>query len=277
MSTRKPNTAVLLTALLLGLSAAISNAKTTIWPSHVTQAQTYVNQIKANNNSFNSPAFLGYDASKTLRAQTKCSTFVTLLLKNTYPEVVTDQALIALTSSSSPYADEWFAAIAARDADPKSGLAFKGRPTVASMKVGDIIASSYTTSGNTGHTMILASLSLAEANIVPPYPIPDVATVNRYLVKVYDSTKNLHWSDFASGTPDSRYNKQWNGTNWVGDEGIGSGYIALYEDTATGKPVAGPGHPSRPTYTFYYAVPPPADSAADYRPLAIGYLTGPGL
>lgn len=270
---RKTRISALFTMLVLGV-AAVSSASAAIWPAHVAQAQSYVNDIQANNNSFSSPPFLYYDASKTLRAQTKCSSFVALLLKNTYSGVLTDEVMIALTGSSSPYADELFTAIQTQAADAKSKLAFKSRSTIASLQPGDLIASSYLTSGNTGHVMVLGSLGLVEANSMPPYPIPGVATVNRYLAKVYDSTQSIHGNYFSNTNPDSRYNKQWNGSSWIADSGLGSGYIALYEDAVTGKPVAWAWTTSKTTKAFYYAVTPPPGSTLDYRPLAIGYLSG---
>lgn len=263
-----------LASSLAGLLLCCGNANAAVWPDHLAQAQTYVSQIKAVNNAFNSPAILAYNASQTLQAQTKCSSFVNLLLKNTYPGVVTDQVLVALTGSSSPYADEWFTAIKTSVSDPQSRLALKSRATIAAMRAGDLIASSYTTSGNTGHVMVLARLTLADAHIAPPYPIPNVAAVNRYLVKVYDSTNSPHGNYFSNTYPDSRYQKEWNGANWVADQGLGTGFITLYEDVATGKPVAWAWNTSQTTKAFYYAVTPPTGSTLDYRPLAVGYLAG---
>lgn len=263
-----------LMGMLIANSLLLSDANAAVWPDHVATAQTYVSQIQANNNSYGSPATLAYDATQILHAQTQCSTFINLLLKNTYPGIVTNQALIALTGNSSPYADQWFTAIQNGAVDPGSKLTIKNRATIASMKVGDIIASSYTTSGNTGHIMTVEALNLAEANIAPPYPIPGIATVNRYLAKIYDSTKSPHGNYWSNLNQDSRYNKQWNGTSWIADEGLGYGYIALYEDSATGKPVAWAWNTSKTTKSFYYAVTPPEQSILEYRPLAIGYLTG---
>lgn len=265
------NAPAFLTALLLSLSPMVGNAA--VWPGHVAQAQLYVDQIKAENNNFGSPAFLNYDMANMLLATTKCSSFVALLLKNTYPGVITDQVLVALTGSSSPYADEWFTAIQSNATDAKSGFRFRSRKTIASMRVGDLIASSYTTTGNTGHAMVLASLTLRDAQIAPPYPIPGVALVNRYWAKIYDSTNTLHGNYASNTNQDSRYNKQWNGSAWVADQGLGSGYIAIYEDAVTGKPVAWAWNTSKTTQSFYYAVTPPANSTMGYRPLAIGYLT----
>lgn len=271
MFTQRSNAPVLLAMLLFGVSTTVGHAA--VWPDHVAQAQTYVSQIKADNNTYGSPAFIDYDAAGTLQATTKCSSFVTLLLKNTYPGVITDSVVVALTGSSSPYADEWFAAIQSGTTDPNSGLRLLHRSTVASMRVGDLIASSYTISGNTGHMMVLASLSLTDAQITPPYPIPGVALVNRYQAKIYDSTQTIHGNYASNIDPDSRYHKQWNGTTWVADQGLGSGYIAIYEDAATGTPVAWAWNTSKTTQSFYYAVTPPPDSTLEYRPLAIGYLT----
>lgn len=89
MSKQRLNVSALLTTLLLGFSATVGH--TAVWPDHVAQAQTYISQIMADDNNYGSPAFIDYDTAGTLRATTKCSSFVALLLKNTYPDVITNK------------------------------------------------------------------------------------------------------------------------------------------------------------------------------------------
>jgi len=239
------------------------------WPDHVNQAASYVGQIKANNNNYGSPAVLYLNGAGELQALTKCSSFATLLLKNTFPGMVTDAAVIALTGSSSPYADEWYLAIMMQKSDADSGIALHKRATVTEIQRGDILASVYSTSGNTGHVMIVGDIALASAAIAPPYLIPGVPKVNKYVVKIYDSTNSIH-GNFASSTqPDSRYKKQWDGKSWVADTGIGSGYIVIYEDAVSGSLVAWAWNTSAKTTSFYYAVTPPQGSALEYQQFSL--------
>lgn len=242
------------------------------WPDHVNQAANYIAQIKANNNNYGGPAALYLNVSGELQALTKCSSFATLLLKNTYPSIVTDAAVIALTGSSSPYADEWYSAILMQKSDADSGISLHKRATVTEIQRGDILASAYNTSGNTGHVMIVGAITLASANITPPYLIPGVPKVNKYIVKIYDSTNSIHGNYASSTQPDSRYKKQWDGKSWVADTGIGSGYIVIYEDLATGSLVAWAWNTSTKTTSFYYAVTPPQGSALEFRPIEAGFM-----
>lgn len=244
------------------------------WPAHINQAQTYMSSLQAANNSYGSPPFLGYDSANKLKAITQCSSFTTLLLKKTYSTKLTDAALIALTGSSLPYADQWYDALLAQTADAKSGLALKKNNLVVDIQRGDILASSYTVSGNTGHVMLVDSIILDKAGISPPYPIPNVPKVNRYIAKIYDSSNTPHGNYANATNPDSRYNKEWTGSTWVADTGIGSGYIAIYEDVMSGKLVAWAWNTSMTTSSFYYAVTPPAGSTLTYRPIVAGYISG---
>lgn len=279
-------------ALGAGAFLLYSGAAAASWPYHVDQATTYIGQIEADNNNYGTPSSLGYADDGKLHALVQCSTFVTLLLKNSYAQVTND-ALIALTGSSSPYADEWYAAIKNQNADTGidgSGLALHKRNKVSEIVKGDILASQYTTSGNTGHVMIVDSVVLAKKDIQLPYlkptdanvtyipAIPNVTKVNRYLVKIHDSTESIHGNYAGNSYPDSRYQKQWNGASWEADNGIGTGYISVYANADAGanngKLVAWAWNASISTTSFYYAVTPPVGSSYDYRPMEAGYLTG---
>ncbi|BBL73066.1 hypothetical protein [Methylomagnum ishizawai] len=243
-------------------------------PAHVQKAALYVGQVAPNNNVYGSPAQLAYDNANVLHATTRCGSFTALLFKNTYA-AVTDAALIALTGSNSPYADEWYNAIKNQVSDPASGLALVKRATVGDLQAGDILSSIYTTNGDTGHAMTVAEVVKWQENIAPPHPIPGVAAVNKYRVKVYDSTKSVHGGYANNPYPDSRYQTQTtNSGAVVNDDGIGYGSIVIYEDVADGRAVAWAWNVSPTTDSFYYAVEKPEGSTYDYRPIQMGVMTG---
>lgn len=263
------------TSVFTLLTIVPTGAKAANWPDHVLLAGTYIQDIQANNNAYNSPAVLRY-VSGVLYATTRCGSFTAALLKNAYPGELTDTKLTALTGSNSPYADQWYNAIKNQASDPASGLAFVKRTTVAAIQSGDILASIYTTSGDTGHAMTVGTIetSLTQYNIDPPNPIPGVAKVNKYVFEVFDSTKNVHGSYAGNPFPDSRYLKQYSGGVWVNDEGIGSGHIVVYGNASTGAIVAWAWNVSPTTSSFYYAVNPPTGSTYEKRPLVAGYISG---
>jgi hypothetical protein len=266
-------TTLALTALLV--PAATAPAQAAVWPDHVTTVQGWVNSIKADNNAYGSPASIGY-VGTDLNALTKCGSFTALLLKNTYSDI-TDSVLTALTGSSSPYADEWYNAIDTEAADATSGIGFHKRSTVASLQRGDILASEYTLSGDTGHVMTISSITLTDTGITPPQTIPGVSTVNKYRATVFDSTKSPHGSYASNPYPDSRYKKQLSGGTYIDDQGLGSGTIVVYENPSNGAIVAWAWNVSPTTTSFYYAVTPPSGSTFEYRPMVAGYLDGPGF
>lgn len=246
------------------------------WPDHVATAQGYVNTIKAENNDYGSPASI-WTVGTDLHALSRCGSFTALLLKNTYPGVITDAVLIALTGSSSPDSEEWATAISSQKADPVSGIAFTKRASVADIQPGDILASVYATSDSTGHTMTVGSVTLTNTAMAPPHAMPGVTAVNKYRVKVFDSTRTPHGSYATNPYPDSRYLKQPSGTTFIDDQGIGSGTIVLYESSSTGAIVAWASNVSTTTTAFYYNTAPAGDTAYEVRPLVAGYLSGPGL
>jgi hypothetical protein len=264
--------AVLVTAAASPVHAA--------WPAdHLSQAQAWVNVIKADNNFYGDNPDIWWVGSD-LYAQTKCGSFTALLLKAAYP-VVTDDVLDALTTSSSPFAAEWHDAIEAEAYDSDSGIGFTLRDDVSAIQAGDILAAEYAEgSADTGHVMTVASITLVSSNVAPPYTITGVPLVNRYRVTVYDSTKSAHGSYASNPYPDTRYLKQWDTatSKWINDQGIGSGTIVIYEDPATGDLVAWAWNVSTTTADFYYSsVAPPAGSTKKQRPMVAGYLSGPGL
>jgi hypothetical protein len=276
-----------LAAGLLALAGATAPAAAAVWPDHLTTADTYLFHpvIKVENNFWGAPASIYVEGPSDphpgdLHATVKCGSFLALLVKNTYP-TVTDTVLANLTTSSSPDAVKWYDAIVGQAQDAGSGIGFVRRTSAAQIAPGDILASAYTTSGDSGHAMTVESITFKNAAIVPPFPIPGVTKVNRYWVTVYDSSKDPHGNDWATNPfPDSRDHGA------TDDTGIGFGAIALYaladDDTDpnnaapadAGKIVAWAWNVSATTTSFYYAVPKPAGSSKEYRPLEAGRLTG---
>lgn len=270
-------------ALILALTLlGASTAQAWVWPAdHLTKAYTWVHNpcIEVDNNLWGSPASIYYDGSNKLHATAKCGSFTALLLKEAYSGLVTDNVLIALTGSSSPFAEEWYAAILNETSDAGSGIGFFQRDTVASLQRGDILASAYSMSGDTGHVMTVRESVRVASNIALPSDkeIPGVSLVNKYEVSVFDSTNSPHGSYANNPKPDTRYKRFCNGAwEFVTDTGIGSGTIVLYEDASTGALVAWAWNVSPTTASFYYAVTPNQGNFS-YRPIVAGFLDGPGL
>jgi len=260
--------------------AAVPASHAAVWPDHVNLAYDWIFDpyIDINFNSYASNPDIWTDSDGKLHAVTKCGSFTALLLKNAYPGVVTDTELTALTGSNSPYADQWYDAIDDEDSDATSGIAFHKRSSAATIAAGDILASAYTVSGDTGHVMTVKSITLAAAGTSLPSgkSVPDVDSVNRYQVEVYDSTKDPHGAYASHPVADTRY-KRFDANNnpvYVTDQGIGSGAIAIYEDADTGRIVAWAWNLSPTTTSFYYAV-TPNGGGSSYRPMVAGYLSLP--
>jgi hypothetical protein len=256
---------------------AASSAASAAWPTdHLNQAFDWNDPlIEMANNAYSSPASIWTDSNNKMHATAKCGSFTALLLKAAYP-AITDDVLIALTGSSSPFANEWYDAISSEASDGVSGIAFHQRASVADIEAGDILASAYTLSGDTGHVMTVRSITLAAANTTLPSgkTITGVGSVNRYEVAVYDATKSPHGAYASNPAPDTRY-RQVNSV-WTKDEGVGYGTIVIYEEVSTGRIVAWAWNVSPTTDSYYYAVTPNPDTW-EYRPMVAGDLDGPGL
>jgi hypothetical protein len=151
---------------------------------------------------------------------------------------------------------------------------------VAAIQAGDLLASAYTTSGDTGHMMTVKSIVLKTAGTTLPAgkTIAGVGAVNKYEVGVYDATNSPHGAYTSNPAPDTRYKRfNPNGTSYyIDDTGIGAGTIVIYEEVSTGRIVAWAWNVSPTTTSYYYAVTPNSDSTK-YRPMVAGYLSGPGL
>lgn len=276
---------VLLVVSALAVSAG-SPAAHAFWPdNHVNQAQDWIFDPYVNpaNNVWGEPAAITVDPDGTVHATAKCGSFTALLLKAAYPSAITNQVLTDLTGSSSPDALQWYTAIAGEKTST-SGIQFHKRTTVASIQAGDILASAYTTSGDTGHAMTVKSITLVAAGTTltadkSDKGIPGVGTVNKYQVTVYDSTNSPHGAYTSNPAPDTRYKQTLpnNTVQWVQDDGIGSGTIVIYEEVATGRIVAWAWNVSPTTASYYYAFSFTPAGTYDVRPIVAGYLDGPGL
>ncbi len=272
--------------LLLAACAtlATSSAASAAWPTdHLNQAFDWNDPlIEMANNVYGAPASIWTDGGGKVHATAKCGSFTALLLKASYP-AVNDDVLTALTGSNSPFADEWYDAISNEASDSTrvdaSGIAFHERASVADIEAGDILASAYTLSGDTGHVMTVRSITLAAANTTLPSgkTITGVGAVNRYQVAVYDATKSPHGAYASNPSPDTRYRLVGNPIQvWATDDGVGSGTIVIYEEVSTGRLVAWAWNVSSTTTSYYYAVTPNAGTW-EYRPMVAGFLDGPGL
>ncbi|MFL6233338.1 MAG: hypothetical protein ACJ76N_09415 [Thermoanaerobaculia bacterium] len=274
---------LLITALVVSAGAHAAHA---FWPdNHVNQAEDWIFDPYVNpaNNVWGAPASITVDPGGTVHATSKCGSFTALLLKAAYPGVITDSVLSGLTGSSSPDALQWYTAIATEKAST-SGIKFHKRTSVASIQPGDILASAYTTSGDTGHAMTVKSITLTAAGTTltadkSDKGIPGVGNVNKYQVTVYDSTSSPHGGYASNPAPDTRYKQTLpnNTVQWVQDDGIGSGTIVIYEEVSTGRIVAWAWNVSPTTTSYYYAFTFTPTGSYDVRPIVAGYLDGPGL
>jgi hypothetical protein len=206
-------------------------------------------------NVYGSPASIQYVNGK-IQATTECASFVRLVLENAYPSV-TGTVLHGLTGSSMPNAAHWYDGIANnRTSGP---FQLHDLAQVSAIRPGDILAAKYQQGSITGHTMLVNSITPVASQLGGI--IPGVAQVNSYRVQVIDSTSSPHNGDPAF--PDSRAASA--GT------GIGSGYINVYEDAQTGALVGWTWN-TQQTTAFQCT----NSAGANYRPMAAGYLSGPG-
>jgi hypothetical protein len=261
------------------------------WPdNHVNQAEDWIFDPYVNpaNNLWGAPASITVDPDGTVHATSKCGSFTALLLQAAYSGAITEQVVKDLTNTASPIsyppdALQWYTAIWTEKTSP-SGIGFHKRASVASIQRGDILASAYTTSGDTGHAMTVKSITLTAAGTTltadkSDKGIPGVGNVNKYQVTVYDSTNSPHGGYTGNPASDSRYKQVLpDGTvQWVQDTGIGSGTIVIYEEVGTGRIVAWAWNVSPTTPSYYYAFTFTPTGTYDVRPLVAGYLDGPGL
>lgn len=264
-------------------AAAFAPSAHALWPDHVDQARdwVFVPYIEIAYNDYGHPASITTDAAGKLHAFTRCGSFTALLLKAAYPGVIDDTVLTALTGSNSPYADQWFTAIDTQKKDAASQIGFTQRNSMADVETGDIFAAVYPVgTDDTGHVMTVESIVRTGTGITLPTDkaVPGVATVDRYEVTVYDSTKEAHGKYTSNPKWDSRYRRDILGiTTWINDTGIGRGTIAVFANPSNGAIVSWAWNVSPTTASYYYSVSPPAGSAYPRREMVVGFLSGPGL
>jgi hypothetical protein len=219
-------------------------------------AQSFEDQILPANNSYGSHSAIT-ETDGVLYAKTKCGGYVAIVLQHAYDEL-DGSVLRALTGSASPTSKQWRYAIesGATHTDEAGTFRLRERTTINEVAAGDIFASEYKLADATGHTMIIDSKRLDAANVATT--IPGIPTANRWLVRVHDSTNNPH------GATDSRASSR--------AGGIGNGWIYVYADADSGVIV---GWTWSTTSKITYQTTEP--QAPHFRPVALGYLTGPGI
>lgn len=140
--------------------------------------------------------------------QSKCSSFVTLMMKQ--GRGLTDQDIInwfaPIRSTSSPYAHEYYAAVV-------NHLHYQQITSLAGIARGDLIAIIYGTGDGepTGHT---AFVNTVPATMTSPAK-PILSGTTQYVVEVVDSTSVVHTDDTRPSSG-----------------GAGRGTMRLYADTA---------------------------------------------
>lgn len=209
-------------------------------------------------NHYGLPASITY-VNGIIQATAECAPLVRLVLENAYASV-TGTVLKGLTGSTQPDSAQFHDAIAAQKTfvQGNNTFAFQARSTVSAIQPGDILAAKYDSTHGSGHTMLVNSITLVGSNLTGIFA---GMTVNKYRVQVIDSTSTPHSGD--PNYPDSR------GTS---GQGIGSGYIYLYENAQTGALVGWTWNTKQ--VTPYQGVNP---AGSNYRPIVAGYLTGPGI
>lgn len=245
-----------LTTLLLCLTAASAAHAT---PDQV--AASYDAAIVPAHNTYGSPSTIWWSAGD-LYANTKCSGYAALLEEAAYA-AITPAVVRGLVGDSLPTSAEWKAALdaGATYTDASGTYQMVTRPTIDAILEGDLFASDYTIDGATGHALVVASTSLSAVGV--PTTLPGEATADRWLVFVHDSTETPH------GTTDSRYHA---GAGGADVQGIGHGWLYFYADATSGAIVGWTW--STASTTIYQATDP---DGANYRPLTIGAITGPGI
>ena len=231
-----------------------------VQPQHLALANRYVEDVAVPGayNHYGLPAAITY-VNGVIHARTECAQLVRLVLEHSYASV-TGTVLKGLTGSTQPNSAQFHDAIAAQATyvQGTNTFAFHARSEVSAILPGDILAAKYASHHGSGHTMLVNTITLVGSNVTGVFA---GVGVNEYRVQVIDSASGPHTG--APGFPDSR------GSH---GEGIGSGYILVYENAQTGALLGW-------TWTTRQRTPyqgtDPAGS--QYRPMVAGYLTGPGI
>jgi hypothetical protein len=274
--------------------ASVDEAITRTWPGHLNVAAQWVTDIQPANNFYGSPADVHYSGG-TLHARTKCGSFASQLMVQSYPGVITTQVLSTLTGSTSPDAFQWYNAIDPAQSHPAStggvsllpldaGLAHPTGRTLRGvagplLHAGDILAAKYPLGNITGHVMVIGSVTAPPAGqtltLSGTHVIPGVSLVRQWAVRVYDSTSTVHGN--ASGSTDTRYHDD-SGEADHNDHGLGAGDIYLYEDASSGA-LVGWTWSTGSAYTYQFTNPNAHDGngKTTYRPMVVGRFSGGGL
>ncbi len=219
-------------------------------------AQAFEDQVLPGNNAYGSHSEI-IEADGVLHARTKCGGYVAIVLQRAY-DGLTVEILRGLTGSTSPTSKQWRNAIETGAAYTEGAATFRmrQRETIDQVTSGDVFASEYKVADATGHTMIIDSKRLDATNVATT--IPGIPTANRWLVRVHDSTSAPH------GASDSRAESR--------DDGIGNGWIYVFTDAETGV-IVGWTWSTSSKVTYQTTEP----MAPNYRPVAVGHITGPGI
>jgi hypothetical protein len=207
-------------------------------------------------NHYGLPASITY-VNGVIHATTECAPLVRLVLVDAYASV-TGAVLKGLTGSTQPDSAQFHDAIAAQTGFVQGTFAFHACSAVSAIQPGDILAAKYTSTHGSGHTMLMNTITLVGSHLTGIFV---GMTVNKYRVQVIDSTSTPHSGD--PQYPDSR---------GATGQGIGSGYILLYENDQTGALVGWTWNTKQ--QTPYQSFNP---AGSDYRPIVAGYLAGPGI
>jgi hypothetical protein len=229
-------------------------------PQHLALANQYVQDVAVPGavNLYGLPASITY-VNGVIHATTECAPFVRLVLGNAYASV-TGAVLKGLTGSALPNSAQFYDAITAQNtyAQGTGTFAFHARPAASAIQPGDILAARYDSAHGSGHTMLVNAVTLVGSNLTGVFA---GMAVNQYRVQVIDSASSPH-----TGTP------SFPDTRGSQGQGIGSGYILLYENAQTGALVGWTW--SMTQRTPYQGINP---AGPQYRPIVAGYLSGPGI
>jgi hypothetical protein len=207
-------------------------------PGHVSTATHFVDNVDPADNSYGDPASL-YEIAHDLGAhevhnRTKCGSFLAQLFKNSYLSI-TDAVLTGLTTSTSPYAGDWWDGIDLQREYPVNAPTHKltRRASIWEWQVGDLLVAKYTNNGDTGHAMLIVDIREAAPGESDEqfYDTPSVPGAARWMITVIDSSTSPH--HYYAGD-DTRKDAVSPGVN---DTGIGEGQIVVWADASSGAPV----------------------------------------
>lgn len=213
-----------------------------VLPAHLSWAETLVNNITPENNSYSgSPTVVtwnGVGGARRYQNRTYCATFLTALMKQGYGFTTDD--IEDWLGSPSPSAAVYFDAI-------DDGNGFRRVLRVEDIRAGDIVAISYPTitDGLSGHVVIARR---APRRLTAASPL--VPGTTQYELAIVDSTSTPH------GTGDTR----------TRGDGAGFGLIRVYADGS--RNVAGYTWSTAAGSVYY---------STSLRPIMVGRFSGPRI